>query len=608
MQRNGSKRVKFGPAILWTLALPAATCGCGPQKPTAAIVDTHPTASARESLPIPMTPESALVALRALRAKVEASADVRPRPSEYEQAARALAAAGVEARVVVLEGSGYPRALGATRAVISVRDHVADEMSVLELELSGDPLHVGARRLLPESGGRLMAAGPSSFLVNTGNGFLLYPSIDAKPIQIDADNVAPSNGALAFKHGPDVFVIEAATGHEIFPPTAMDGGGYPEWKNGGKWLTNCTPMVGGGATLVLDVAANKVLFRSESHEDATPAGCALDADLRELAIVYSKDLKTSWLETWSLDTGKRLAKKPLKAFPADLEVEIDAEKNAVNIRSAPFRMGSVIKERYDAKTGAALPVPASSPAKTQPKGDPLAHLPVGDASPFTSLPDFGRLATPNYQIDTPSFLEGVSGAMTATGVLSQDKATLALFESAAPAKAAGGIDPANIDVALLLVDTKTMKVKTRVAPPHVHTYEWAAMRFLDPKTVVFHFNEQHWLVDVETGAVLATTDYREGEFEYEMPTLLTPSIVAAGQFLVEVRRNGTTAEGRPLVTPYWSSQGAALDSRALKSGDLDKITVDHGKLTTPAGTSVPPYVSCVVGEEVFPVEVCSAWR
>jgi hypothetical protein len=553
-----------------------------------------------------MTPDSALVALRALRAKVEANADVRPRPSEYEQPARALAAAGVEARVVVLEGSGYPRALGPTRAVISVRDHVADEMSVLELDLSGDPLHVGARRLLPNSAGRLMAAGPSSFLLNTGNGFLLYPSIDAKPIQIDADNVTPSNGALAFKHGPDVFVIEAATGREIFPPTTMDGGGFPEWKNGGKWLTNCSPVVGGGATLVVDVAANKVLFRSESHEDATPAGCALDADLRELAIVYSKDLKTSWVETWSLDTGKRLAKKALKAFPADLEVGIDAEKNAVDIRSTRFRMGSVIKERYDAKTGAALAVPSST-AKPSTKGDPLAQLPVGDASPFTSLPDFGRLATPHYRIDTPYFLEGVSGAMTATGVLSQDRATLALFESAEPTNVAGGVDPGNTDVALLLVDTKTMKVKTRVAPPHVHTYEWAAMRFLDPNTLVFHFNEQHWLVDVQTGAILATTDYREGEFDYEMPTLLTPSVVDAGQFLVEVRRNGKAPEGRPLVTPYWSWQGAAMDSKALKNTDLDKITVEHGKVTTPDGT-VPPYVFCVVGEEVFPVEVCSAWH
>jgi hypothetical protein len=361
-------------------------------------------------------------------------------------------------------------------------------------------------------------------------------------------------------------------------------------------------VVGGAAAVVIDVAANKVLFRSESYEDARPAGCALDADLRELAIVYSKGLKTSWVETWSLETGKRLAKKVLKSVPQDVEVEIDAEKNAVNIRSSPFRMGSTIKERYDAKTGAALPVNAAATTKAPPKGDPLAQLPVGDASPFTSLPDFSRLASPHYQIDTPTFLSGASGGMMATGVLSQDRATLALFESPESTNP----DPA-ADVALLLVDTKTMKVKARVMPPHVHPFAWAAIRFLDPKTLVFHLEEQHWLVDVPTGAILATTDYREDEFDYEMPTLLAPSIVGAGQFLVEVRRNGSAPEGRALVAPYWSWQTAATDSKALKKTDLDKFTVDHGKVTTPDG-SLPPYVLCVVGEEVFPVEVCSAWH
>ncbi len=179
---------------------------CGPDKPAAPPVPARASAAPHAALYAPKNADEALAALRTLRAEVETKSGKLPEPAVFDGIAKALKAARIEARIVVLEAQGYPRGARPKRTgVVAVTDHVAKANALLlDFELSGDPLRASARRVFGETetgfGVTSLQAATSSFAVGSQGGtegYSLYTAMAAKPIHLEGSWLIPSDGGCA---------------------------------------------------------------------------------------------------------------------------------------------------------------------------------------------------------------------------------------------------------------------------------------------------------------------------------------------------------------------------------------------------------------------------
>lgn len=569
----------------------------------------------------PLTVDEAMVALRASRAAAEktretsgprSGAGLRPSRAEFKLAAESLRDAGVKGTVAVMRALGAPRLVQGNLGIVPVLESAS---STLVFEVVDDP----APRLLPR---RLIARGgdhwrvarvdEESFLLQGNASVLLFRKLDAEPIEVVATTVKPTkSGRVAFFAGDEGWVLDAKTGEELLPRTRGLDSGYTEWTHDDRWLAVCEPSHGDLPVVVVDVAAQKELFRSRSSTGTSVAACAIDHASGELAIAYyAEKAQTVTLESWSLDTGKQLATKVIaNTYIPEMRLEMETDTHAVTVVSAPYQGSRSLHGRYDLHTGTALqarkdpaPPPRPRPAVTTKPVDPVADIPVGESDFGTQLgPGLRALASPGKELVSSYF--GGNAGWFANGALSQDRTSLALLEDDVGATGAAP--------AVLIVDVATMKVRHRVGLRG--GYNWGMVAFLDANTLVTRLEWHYWLIDASTGAILGSAEH-DASFlmgDYENPSLVGRSIAVIGTRLFDVRRGLPDGQDREIATPYASLQAVDVsgDGDDLKFAYEDRYSLTLAKdgAVTFARPAVPDWLVCIVKDEVFPFEACAVW-
>jgi hypothetical protein len=237
----------------------------------------------------------------------------------------------------------------------------------------------------------------------------------------------------------------------------------------------------------------------------------------------------------------------------------------------------------------------------------IASLPVGDALDQADFRAIEPLARPGRWLLSPMPPGPNMGAgWTENGVRTADGATVAVIDASRKPAPDGG--PLGEDDHLLIARTNPLTLVADVPMRTVRWAPWHTLRILGERHAAARWGWTFTIVDLARGELRATVDAEESGGRLSL---------LAGDFLIA----GGDVHDLSVARAVDRGADARLDPGFLPA-EIDVKQGAHGASFTPrgeraalevtsqgyrlaAGTEPPPWLHCLVGEWILPLEACA---